>query len=108
MWNNYESPDTIAAGLLRIYEARDAAFGGDLFRSPAWEILLRVQLAPEGLTAERLCQAIGTTTSLTLRWTALLIERGLVSVVIQEGEPTYELTETGKAGLVGALQAMAP
>lgn len=71
----------IARDLLAMRRYRDALFGGDLFGEPAWDLLLELYLAADGrkpFTVSNLGVSARVPPTTALRWTGLLLERGLI------------------------------
>ncbi|QNE30751.1 hypothetical protein F1C10_01345 [Sphingomonas sp. NBWT7] len=78
---------TVALSLIAAANARDKAFGGDLFSDPAWHMLLDLYVAYRRgniVTATSLCIASRSPNTTGLRWINLLHEQRLI---VRENDP---------------------
>lgn len=76
--------------VLLVRRARASVFGTDLFSDPAWDIILELYAAKLGARAtlaSDLCRATDAPASTTMRWIAVLENRGLVTTEATATEP---------------------
>lgn len=100
------APSGIAARFLQVYQARNVLLGADLFHVPAWEILLLLETAQEGLAKEALRELINAPTLSLDRWLRVLLARGLVTEsTCAGGAETYALTDKARADLAEVLRS---
>lgn len=87
--------------VLIVRRARAAIFGENLFSDPAWDILLELfaaRLGRRSMSASELALAIESPPSTTLRWIAVLHDRGLVECArgaVGTLHPTLSLSTEG-------------
>lgn len=91
-----------ARQLLALRQRRTQFFGKSMFGEPAWDILLVLYSAGEGLTMNRLAVMSGVSQATGLRWMNYLTDQKFIA---RESHPTdarslrVRLTEKGKAQL---------
>ena len=99
--------------LIRERRHRASHFDAELFREPAWDILL--DLAYANATGRRLCVTAvcigsGVPSTTALRWIGLLIDAGLVEREDDPGDRRrgwLSLTEAGRDAMDGYLAGIA-
>lgn len=71
----------IARDMLALRRSREALFGPELFGEPAWDMLLELYLAadgPQSFMVSNLGVSASVPSTTALRWTGVLLERGLI------------------------------
>lgn len=96
---------------LRIRRQRDQRFGADLFRDPAWNMMLdlaRHRIDRKRCAVTSACIASGVPPTTALRWIEMLIDRGLVVREPDENDARrawLSLTDEAFDGVLASLGA---
>ena len=103
------SLDYKARQILALRQRRVSMFGKAMFGEPAWDILLVLYTAGDGLSMNKLSELSGVSQATGLRWMHYLVDQKLIA---RESHPTdaislrVRLTEKGKDSLDAYLSGV--